>query len=66
MVKKYQWYEIAGSDLPQYTYIPDDMKVLTEEKEEPFNLKQKHVAWFLDKSEKEEVYVPLIKREGVQ
>ncbi|AQS42501.1 hypothetical protein LSG23_20505 (plasmid) [Bacillus velezensis] len=66
MVKKYVWHEIAGSDLPQYTYIPDDMKVLAEEKEEPFNLKQKYVAWFLDKSDKDEVYVPLIKREGVQ
>lgn len=59
MVKKYQWFEIAGSDLPQYTYIPADMEILSDEEMKPFDLSRKQMAWYLDRNSNEELYIPL-------
>lgn len=62
MVRKYQWHEIAGTELPQYTFIPNDLEILKDDQMEPFNLSQKPVAWYLDKESDNELYIPLFEK----
>ncbi|APT48359.1 hypothetical protein [Bacillus safensis] len=62
-MKFYKWHEIAGTELPQYTFIPSDLIRLTDQ--EVFNVNQYvQEGWYIDRQNTngEELYEPLYRR----
>ncbi|PFZ41997.1 hypothetical protein COL77_16505 [Bacillus wiedmannii] len=60
MAKKYEWYEISGSDLPIHTHIPNDLRLVSDN--DNFDLSKETVAWYLEKSSRKELYMELVKK----
>lgn len=66
MKHDYSWAAVAGTELPIYTWIPDDLERPLDTNRKKLNDMRPIQGWYKDSKEKREQYYPLYQKVGEQ
>lgn len=62
-MRKQSWSDIAGTELPIYTWIPNKFELANSADKNGFSNKREIIGWYKNTKESEEIYYPLFEQE---